>query len=313
MPQDGEYLLNHARSGIVLALRAALLHGGRVGVMAYNCHTVANAVVNAGCVPVFVDVTEDLHINIATIPSDLDALVVTNLFGIHNDITAIRKHCPRTIIIVDNAHGYGLPEEGDFTVYSINQGKFPSIGEGGILKVAPSIGDSRLHVADMYSKLPTYSKFAQLKLFLSMQMKALAYSKWCYWLTIRMKELKRERIKDEVVIRQMAPGVRRLYANWLLKAKTVITQQRMNALEINERMTWIKSEGIIGDNGFMLVVRTKDVKGLKAYFAALGIEAETHFAHSIDWAKEFGYRKGSCPIAEAFVKQLIMIPTYTKI
>ena len=30
-PQAGEYLLNHARSGIVMALRAALPNGGRVG------------------------------------------------------------------------------------------------------------------------------------------------------------------------------------------------------------------------------------------------------------------------------------------
>ena len=59
-PQSGEYLLNHARTGIVMALRTALPDGGRVGVIAYNCHTVANAVVQAGCTPVFVDVTDDL-------------------------------------------------------------------------------------------------------------------------------------------------------------------------------------------------------------------------------------------------------------
>ena len=50
--QAGEYLLNHARSGIVMALRTTLPHGGKVGVVAYNCHTVANAVVQSGCTPV---------------------------------------------------------------------------------------------------------------------------------------------------------------------------------------------------------------------------------------------------------------------
>ena len=62
-PQEGEYLLNHARTGIALALKATLPNGGRVGVVAYNCHTVANAVVNAGCTPVFLDVTERLQID----------------------------------------------------------------------------------------------------------------------------------------------------------------------------------------------------------------------------------------------------------
>ena len=142
--RDGEYLVNHARTGIVMALRATLPKGGRVGVVAYNCHTVANAVANAGCTPFFVDVTEGLRIDVSSIPVDLDAIVVTNLFGIRNDISAIRAKCPRAIIIVDNAHGYGLPVEGDFTVYSINQGKFPALGCGGILVVS--------------QKLPTYPK-----------------------------------------------------------------------------------------------------------------------------------------------------------
>ena len=133
--RDGEYLLNHARTGIVMALRAALPNGGRVGVVAYNCHTVANAVANAGCTPFFVDVTEDLKIDVASVPVNLDAIVVTNLFGIRNDVEAIRKRCPGAVVIVDNAHGYGLPVEGDFTVYSINQGKFPALGPGGILCV----------------------------------------------------------------------------------------------------------------------------------------------------------------------------------
>ena len=136
---QGEYLVNHARTGIVMALRAALPNGGRVGVVAYNCHTVANAVVNAECTPVFVDVTEELRIDVESVPRDLDAIVVTNLFGIRNDVEAIRKRCPGAVVIVDNAHGYGLPVEGDFTVYSINQGKFPALGEGGILIVSQKL------------------------------------------------------------------------------------------------------------------------------------------------------------------------------
>ena len=64
IPAEGEYLLNHARTGIVMVLRVSLPNGGRVGVVAYNCHTVANSVVNAHCTPVFVDVTERLLIDV---------------------------------------------------------------------------------------------------------------------------------------------------------------------------------------------------------------------------------------------------------
>lgn len=305
-PHKGEYLLNHARTGIVMVLRATLPDGGKVGVVAYNCHTVANAVVNAGCVPVFVDVTEDLRVDIDSMPRDLDAIVVTNLFGIRNDVEAIRKRCPKAVVIVDNAHGYGLPAEGDFTVYSINQGKFPALGEGGILRVN-ELGNERVQVIDeMYASLPKYGSIAQVKLFVSMLMKAIAYSHCVYWFTMRMKKSSNPQVHQQVLMRQMAPGIRRLYKAWLPTAEKEIAAQRASAEKIRSR----GYETIIGDNGFMAIIRTEDVENLKADFAKRGIETETHFARCIEWAMEFGYKRGSCPNAEKLVQQLLMIPTY---
>ncbi len=314
-PTEGEYLLNHARTGIVLALRASLPDGGRVGVVAYNCHTVANAVVNAGCTPIFVDVTDELKIDVVTIPADLDAIVVTNLFGIRNDISAIRKRCPQAIIIVDNAHGYGLPTEGDFTVYSINQGKFPALGEGGILKVAPSISNFRLQIFDLYAKLPAYTILAQVKLFCSMIMKAIAYSRCVYGLTRkgkRMRELGNKKIRRKIVMRKMAPGVSKIYRTWLPCVETAIAAQRQNAAIMSERMRESENECIVGDNAFMLVTKTQNPEALKEWFTEQGIETETHFKHAIDWAKEFGYVPGSCPMAEKLTRHLLMIPTYER-
>lgn len=306
---QGEYLLNHARTGIVLALRAALPKGGRVGVVTYNCHTVANAVVNAGCVPVFVDVTERLTIDVESVPTDLDAIVVTNLFGIRNDIEAIRKRCPKAIIIVDNAHGYGLPAEGDFTVYSINQGKMPSIGDGGILIVKSKKSKVKSQINEMYETLPGYGIVEQCKLFFSMLLKAFAYSRCVYRLTMRMKKSSTPKVHQEVVMRQMAPGVRRLYKAWLPTAEQEIEQQKANAAKI----AYLGYETIKSDNGFMAIIRTNNVSSLKADFAKRGIETETHFARCIDWAREFGYINGSCPNAEKLTTQLVMIPTYCKI
>lgn len=301
-PQKGEYLLNHARTGIVMALRASLPKGGRVGVVAYNCYTVANAVVNAGCVPFFVDVTEDLKIDVATIPADLDAIVVTNLFGIRNDIAAIRKRLPKAIIIVDNAHGYGLPVEGDFTVYSINQGKFPALGEGGILY---AIEDWRLKIDDLYKDLPSYGFVAQVRLFAQMIVKAIAYSRCMYWLTIRMKKSSNPKAHQEVVMRKMAPGVCRLYNAALPEIPKMIDLQRQNAAKIDG--------AFYGDNAFMAIVRTDEPVALKAEYAAKGVETETHFKNAITWTEQFGYRRGFCPKAEELTKKLLMIPTYRAI
>lgn len=313
-PQKGEYLLNHARTGIVMALRAALPKGGRVGVVTYNCHTVANAVVNAGCEPFFVDVTEDLRIDIDSIPADLDAIVVTNLFGIRNDIAAIRKRLPKAIIIVDNAHGYGLPAEGDFTVYSINQGKFPALGEGGILRVNSEELRVKSLIDEQYATLPSYGFIAQVKLFISMLIKAIAYSPCFYWLTMKLKKSSNPKVHQDVVMKRMVPGVRRLYQAWLPNADNEITAQRANAKQIcNIQSKISNSQYMIGSNAFMAVVRTDDPEGLKKEFANRGVETETHFKNAITWAKQFGYVEGSCPNAEKLVNKLLMIPTYTKI
>lgn len=301
-----EYLLNHARTGIVMALRAALPKGGRVGVVVYNCHTVANAVEKAGCKPVFLDVTEELTIKVASVPVDLDAIVVTNLFGIHNDIAAIRKRLPKAIIIVDNAHGYGLPAEGDFTVYSINQGKFPALGEGGILVTNERMKElENERISEMYASLPGYNFIAQLKLFAQMMIKAIAYSPCIYWLVMRMKKSANPDVHEVVAMKKMAKGVRRLYKAWFPKADEAIAEQKRNAEKIDG--------AFYGENAFMAILRTDDLEALKAAYAAKGVETETHFKNAIVWAKQFGYVDGSCPTAEELTKKLLMIPTYTKI
>lgn len=305
-PKEGEYLLNHARTGIILALRAALPKGGRVGVVAYNCHTVANAVVNAGCEPFFVDITEDLRIDVESVPEDLNAIVVTNLFGIRNDVGAIRKRCPGAVVIVDNAHGYGLPVEGDFTVYSINQGKFPALGPGGILVVSQKIPTIiQKLVEEQYATLSGYGFVGEVKLFAQMMVKAIAYSPCFYWLVMKMKKSANPDVHEIVAMKKMAKGVRRLYKAWLPKADEAIAEQKRNAEKIDG--------AFYGDNAFMAIVRTEDPEGLKAEFAAKGVETETHFKHCIGWAKQFGYVEGSCPNAESLVKHLLMIPTYCNI
>lgn len=312
-PAKGEYLLNHARSGIVMALRAALPEGGRVGVVAYNCHTVANAVVESGCTPIFVDVTEDLHMDVQHLAGlQLDAIVVTNLFGIHNDIEAIRIAQPNAIIIVDNAHGYRLPTEGDITVYSINQGKMPALGAGGLLWV--NSDQYQASIQQQYATLPSYSKSQELKLFITMLAKAWMHIPWIYGLfTRRMKNHRgKATCREAVALRRMAKGVSRIYQQALPTITEQIHHQRANAQQIEDTLM---SKGLAdsvwyGENAFMAIARTKDTIGLSKYLANRGVESATHFARAIEWAKQFGYTEGQCPMTERLTKELIMIPTY---
>ena len=314
-PAANEYLINHARTGIVMALQTALPHGGRVGVVAYNCHTVANAVVQGGCIPVFIDVTPDLHIDLQHLAGlDLDAIVITNLFGIHNDVEQIRQALPNAIIIVDNAHGYGLPVEGDFCVYSINQGKLPALGAGGLLWV--NSDQYQASIQQQYAALPSYSKSQELKLFITMLAKAWMHIPWIYGLFTRRMKAHRGAVacREAVALRRMPKGVSRMYQQALPTIAEQIQQQRANAQQIADTLL---SKGLAeqvwyGDNAFMLIARTKDTMRLSKYLAARGVESAIHFARAIEWAKQFGYTEGQCPMAEQLTKELIMIPTYVR-
>ena len=315
-PQKGEYLLNHARTGIVMALRAAMPQGGRVGIVAYNCHTVANAVVDGGCTPVFIDVTEDLHINLQHLAHvRLDAIIVTNLFGMHNDIAAIQAVQPNAIIIIDNAHGYGLPIEGDFTVYSINQGKMPALGAGGLL----CVNNVQYHemVEQHFTQLSKYSIVAEIKLFIIMLLNAWMHIPLIY--SMITLPLKRKRkggtCREKIAMKRMAKGVSRLYNMALPQTQTQIIQRTTNAQYMLD--VWQKyglgSQVWYGENAFMLIGCHENPETVMEIFAAHGVEVATHFARAIEWAKEFGYVEGSCPMAERLTKELIMIPTYKEI
>ena len=316
IPHKGEYLLNHARSGIVMALQAILPNGGRVGVIAYNCHTVANAILEAGCTPVLIDVTEDLHIDIADLANkQMDAMVLTNLFGIHNDLAPIQLALAHKPIIVDNAHGSGLPAEGDCTVYSINQGKFPSLGEGGILIVNNQ--DYIPAIDKQYADIPAYTAMQEAKLFATMLLKSIAYHPWIYGhITMRMKHSRT--IADSrqlVILRKMANGISRMYQNYIASNNNEVECQLANAALIQTLLSVLSSVQTVwwGDNAFMAIARCKDVSTVQQFMAEHGVETATHFANCISWAKQLGYQDGSCPIAEKLVHELVMIPTYKTI
>lgn len=315
-PQKGEYMLNHARTGIVMALRAAMPQGGRVGVVAYNCHTVANAVVEGGCTPVFIDVTEDLHINLQHLANlSLDAIIVTNLFGIHNDILAIQAVQPNAIIIVDNAHGYGLPIEGDFTVYSINQGKMPALGAGGLLCVNNVQYNET--VEQQYVQLSKYSLIAEINLFIIMLLNAWMHIPMIYGMVTLPLKRKRKggSCREKITMKRMAKGVSRLCNMALPTMQEQLSQRKTNAqYMLNVWQTYgLGNQVWYGENVFMLIGRHENPEKVMTMFAAHGVEVATHFARAIEWAKEFGYIEGECPMAERLTKELIMIPTYKKI
>ena len=306
MPK-GEYWLNHCRSGLVLAMQAlGLKPQTGVGIMVYNCHTVMNAIWQAGCKPIFVDVTDSMTIDLEDLArkrEQMQVLIVTHLFGIVNDVKEIKHRYPDLIVIEDCAHCFEHEIDGEFGVYSVGQGKFPSIGDGGILKVK---GDKLKVIGKLYDSLPSYSRKQETKLYLRLWMKAMMYSSCLYWLTRKLKQSKSKAVVPTVIpVTSMSRGIANILAN-KREGYSAAVQDRIRNAE------WIKN-ALIGENAFMAVVRCEDPMALKASYATKGIETETHFKHCIEWARVFGYNDGDCPNAEKLTQKLLMIPTYTKI
>lgn len=309
------FLVNHARSAILLALRTlGLPAGARVGVMVFNCHTVMNAVEQAGYKPVFLDVTDELYLNFEDLSRkvhSMSALIVTHLFGIVNDVKRIREEFPELHIIEDCAHAWGIEKlYGDFAVFSVGQGKFPSIGDGGILCV---INDTyKAKVSEAYESLPGYAPIQSVRLFLRLWCNSFLSFPFLYgWLTLPLKNRRRvTSAREKILPMKMCPGISRIYAEELNRMTERVGQRMSNAFSLSKRIPSSLGKVLIGCNGFMLVVFCKNPAALQAEYRKRGIDTATHFVHCLDWAAEFGYHNGQCPNTEKLIHHLLMVPTY---
>lgn len=313
-PKTNEFLLNHARSGLLLALQSLELpKGSKVGVMVYNCHTVMNAVAQAGHEPIFIDIDDGMRLNFNDLRNKavgMKALIVTHLFGIENDIGAVRSEFPQLIVVEDCAHAFGKEIVGDFGVYSIGQGKLPSLGDGGILTVNnEKFADA---VKALYDKLPSYSRLDDLRLYLKLRLTDLAHKPWIYGITSRLKQGKKPQARREpIMAKRMSAGVQAMLALRNSEVEGKVERRLENVMEETIRLKHnsLVTNVLCGKNAFMLVAFSTSPSALKKQYAKRGIETATHFANSIHWAREFGYR-GDCPNAEKLRKELLMIPVY---
>lgn len=305
-PQGNSFLLNHSRSGLWLALRSlGLPKQSRVGVMVYNCHTVMNAVYQAGMTPVFIDVTKELKLDVKDLARKVEGmqvLIITHLFGILNDVAAIKKQYPQLVIIEDCAHAYGIPSIiGDFATFSIGQAKLPSIGDGGILLV-----NNPQYLSAVQRLYPSAPAKRSWKRFFRLWTMAILYTPLIYTLFTKPL-LKRDKISnpiEPITIRPMDQGIAAIYNQQLPLVQEMIAKRRQNVAQIS-KITPVMA----GFNGFMATcVCEEETYKIAKLFPHT--ETATHFAHCIDWATYFGYQDGDCPTAEYLTKHLLVIPTY---
>ncbi len=157
------FFTNYGRSSLYVILRALNLpKGSKIGVPLYSCTVVFDAIVNAGCVPCFIDI--DLN-NYTMDPADLkekiddlEAVVVIHTFGRPADMDKIKAIAGDKHVIEDCAHSLLSEYKGRKTgtlgnVSFFSLAKYISAGGGGMTIVNNSdLSDSIQREIDALKK-----------------------------------------------------------------------------------------------------------------------------------------------------------------
>jgi dTDP-4-amino-4,6-dideoxygalactose transaminase len=146
---DHIYLVDSGRSALYIGLQAlGIGKGDEVIVPGYTCIVVTNAIRAVGAVPVLVDITDELNVNIELISEAITpqtkAILAQHTFGLPTDIVALQHICTEKnlFLIEDCAHALGahviespVGTFGDISFFSFGSDKIVSSVRGGALAV----------------------------------------------------------------------------------------------------------------------------------------------------------------------------------
>jgi perosamine synthetase len=327
-PESSTHLVSSARQGIKLALGAFVLpEGASVGVQPYTCSSVLSAIKAAGHWPVFIDIDQSLTLSCTDLCKKikgLDALIVTHTFGIPADIEQIRSIVGSTPVIEDCAHAlfsqYRQCQVGvffDAAVFSFGNGKFPSLGDGGVLLV----NNARLnsYVSTQKEKMPTASSLTELKHLFKTYLRATLHKAVVQQLLkpvlndTYLAARNRQAVAYNEKERQILRSTRKLIKDKLpaYRALSVRQCENKNYLEQALRDSYHMPDGQHGSTSpFAFVILEEEREELSKHLRARGIMAGKHFQHAALWAAEYGYQKGDCPTFDSMVDRILTIPCY---
>lgn len=143
------FALNSGRGALLAILLALNLpKGSGIGVQAFTCNAVINPIIKAGYKPVYIDIDDDLNLDISLFrqnASKLGAIIVQHTFGMPakiEEICAFAKE--RNIFVIEDcAHALGIKNSsgkllgsfGDAAFWSFGRDKMVSCVFGGVAVV----------------------------------------------------------------------------------------------------------------------------------------------------------------------------------
>ena len=321
------YFTNYARSSLYLLLQSTPNKKLNVGVQAYTCHSVFKTIKKTGHKPVFIDLNENFKLNMKDLRekiNQIDILIITHTFGYPENINEIRKISKDVIIIEDCSHSFLSKFQGEYTgtfgdasIFSLGLAKFPCIGHGGFALVNKI--DKFPNFVKNYSKTPLLPLLDSLKSIFKILFFSLVLNPWTYGIILfRLKRINVGQIdltnKFSFSVFRNSNWSNKIFSNCFIICNDLINRYKINSNKLfelldNHQLSFLKKESD-EPNYYIFPLLLNNRDSVHKELLKAGFESGFHFSKSIQWALEYGYKKGDCPKTENIVKKIITIPMH---
>lgn len=318
---------NQARVGLRVLLNSISKKNINVGVQAFTCHTVFQAIHNSGNNIIFVDLTDEFKLDINDLKSkiaNIDILIVTHTFGFPDNMDEIKEITRNKIIIEDCSHSflskYKTAYTGtiaDASIFSTGLAKFPPIGAGGFCLI-----NNKKHfpyVGKEYYKIPEASNFESVKVFFksvlsSILLKPPLFGLFSYKIIKKLD--KRFDVGNKYSFNETKgyKWVDKIFNSSMIYSFEALDKQKQNFEYLSSK---INSDYLIKqmplDYSPNFYIFPLILKGRDNVFNKLlknNIQSGKHFHKCLDWAHEFGYKIGDCPNTEKISREILTIPIH---
>ncbi|MAD13179.1 MAG: hypothetical protein CMC04_10775 [Flavobacteriaceae bacterium] len=341
------FLFGSARSSLFALLKTLNYEeGSEVLVTGFTCEVVPNAVINAGYLPIYIDINPvnycmDPTIVENTITKRTKVIIIQHTFGIPAQIEELigiaKKH--NLYIIEDCAVSLGSKYKsrltgtfGDASIFSFELSKTITSCWGGMLLLNTNKDSIIEKMVEFYKKIPELKRSQHLKVLFQLGISGILYKpklytigKYIIGILFKLKIFSTSTSQVEY------KG--RLSQNYLVKlsgTQSIILRRQflridqLNLIKADVKTQYIKKFSNKLDSNFIKLINCKDVVlirfpiliddhfSIKNWFASNNIELGYWFSaplssEEIDH-KVFKYSSGMCPNSEIISKKMINLP-----
>lgn len=323
---DKLFFFAHARSALQIAL-LTLPKNSKVGVQPFTCHTVLEAIENANCKVVFIDINDQLVIDVENLKlrlPEIDALIVTHTFGFPVNVKEIKSLLKDKLLIEDCAHAFLsrynneiVGKLGDFAIFSYGFAKFPSAVQGGWLLV----NNNKYDIELKYKSILNPGILYEIKVFLNSIVFPFLNSRFFYTLITQKLKNRRNKIRNYTKELSLVDQIKKspgtglaIFENQLNKIGSSLSSQKINGSmilkELKKNSNFSICQNVEGMNFFMIPVKVDNPDHFIAYAKDKGIEIGKHFVQSKYIISSFGYSNNDCENYENIIDKIVTLPCH---